>query len=277
MKLFFLSLVLLIVNNANSQRAKENSLKATGYYIKPFDKPILYLLYNKSDTLKLLTNTLEGTDQFLKPSMIESMEVLKGMEAIKKYKELGQYGVVVLGIKNENWESISSNKNKINALDISKSFKNRNDTIHLKQPEISSDYKKIAIGTNHLIVRENGSNFNENNIQLFIKKTNSNKKAPKEAVALEIGLKEAEKISEKRFKINPHSETQYSLIYDTTMNKIIWNASACKIMNGKKSNNHNNFYHNQNGNITLEIIELDAMTGKIISQHIDDEVEIRIR
>lgn len=284
MKLNLLLILIIFSSIPLHSQHIENDIIPVGYYIKPINpKPALFILFNKSDTLKLLTNKYEKLDEILKVDMIKSIDILKDKEANEKFKKLAKYGVILLEVKDENWENISSKKKNIESLDIAALLKNRNDTIIFKNPKIKLEgnkYKKLSIGENHLIVNENGNEFYDHNIKLLIKSPKSGTLS-KESVTLKMDLKEAKEakeIIEPLFSVYPHSTCNYSLMYDVSTSKIIWCATVDKyIKNEVTNNNGGKLYLNKKGNRTCELIKMDAMTGKIIAQNINEDVEIRIK
>jgi hypothetical protein len=270
MKLKFLMMITLLSNTIHSQNVEnKNDIIAIGYFLKPINpKPILFLIFNTSDTLKIVTNKTEKMDKIIIPSMIESLDVSNTKKAI------------LLKIKNENWQYVYSNKKHIDSLDMTLELKKYNDTIHINNSKNEfkiEKYRKLFIGDNHLIIRENGINYYDNNTKLLIKTTEFETHSD-DFTNLKIGYNEAKKIIEPIFTIDPHSSPHYSFIFDISTNKIIWLAQVDKYIANNTPNEYGGkLYLNKKGQATSESIEIDAMTGKVITQQLNDDVEIRIR
>jgi uncharacterized membrane protein YkoI len=262
-----IALIFITVQAYSQNIQNKNNIIAIGYFLKPINpKPILFLIFNKSDTLKLLTNKTEILAEIIKPEMIKSLEVSKIKEA------------VLFEVKNKNWEYVYSNKKNINSLDMTAELKKHKDTVYFNNSKAEiQKYRKIFIGNNHLIIRENGINYYNNNTKLLIN-TDEFSATPEGFINLKIGYKEAHETIEPLFSFNPHSIPDYSLIFDISTNKILWLAQVDKyIPNNDQNENGRGLYLNKKGHATNESIEIDALTGKVISKHLNDEVEIRIR
>jgi hypothetical protein len=84
------------------------------------------------------------------------------------------------------------------------------------------------------------------------------------------------KILEPKFTLTPHFETNYSIRYDINTNQVIWIASRAKKVKDGRNRFGGQSYLTEDGKVVVESIELDAETGAILKEEIE-ECEVRIR
>lgn len=266
-KLFFLFLIPIILISCQNEN-QEIKIIPHGYYVRELkSKPILFNVINKKDTIQLFTDFKEFD---LNPNMIEAIDVIKDKRVEENFMGYERYGVISIHIKDEYWSEVISITKTVTNLSLEEVRKKDNDTVYLGEKTLDR-----SMNSSNLIVRTNNRYYKKCHLGFLDVKNNM--VVPVDSI-IKIDKNKIKVLSESNLKITNHLKPTYQLIYDLDLDRIIWEIKSTKANeNGGLNTYGGKSYSNEKGEHTLETLEIDAISGKILTSSINENVVIKIK